>query len=305
MNGIVIVDKPQGKTSHDVVRDVKKALGAKKAGHTGTLDPLATGVLPICINEATKLAPFFTSDTKEYRVTMLLGVKTDTQDIEGNVIASVELPQIGLGEIKEALNRFIGKTMQTPPRFSAIKFRGKPLYKWARKGIPVEAHPRMIEVFAMDFLEVKLPHVTFNVSCSKGTYIRSLCSDIGDILGCGACLAGLRRMRSGRFVEDIAVSLKNINANDIISMVDALPDFPLVSVDQAVASKLRTGYQPSVEIVGTCHIPFINTGDVVVLVDDSRRLVAIARMLCSSDQLASLDGKEQAMKILRVFHCDS
>jgi tRNA pseudouridine55 synthase len=305
VNGIVIIDKPPGKTSHDVVKDVKKALGVRKAGHTGTLDPLATGVLPVCINEATKLAPFFNSDTKEYRVTMLLGVKTDTQDIEGNIIASAPPPQIDLDGIRRALDRFMGETEQIPPRYSAIKFRGKCLYKWAREGIPVDPNPRMIEISNIDVLEVKLPYVTFNVSCSKGTYIRSLCSDVGDVLGCGACLSELRRMRSGRFIEDIAVSLQDIDAADVIPMVDALPDFPFIAVEHAFASKIRTGYQPVVETVRMCHMPFINAGDVIMLTDDNRRLVAIARMLYSSDQFGALDGKEQAMKILRVFHCDS
>jgi len=305
MNGIVVIDKPLGKTSHDVVMDVKKALGVKKAGHTGTLDPLATGVLPVCINEATKLAPFFSLDTKEYHVTMLLGVQTDTQDIEGRIIASVEPPPIGLSEIKNVINRFIGKIEQTPPRYSAIKFRGKALYKWARNGIHIDAQPRMIEIHSIDILELKLPYVIFNVSCSKGTYIRSLCSDIGDALGCGACLSELRRMRSGRFVENVAVSLQEVDANNVISMVDALPDFPFVPVDHAFAGKLRTGYQPVVETFGLCHMPFINAGDMIMLTDESHRLVAIARMLYSSDQFGELEGNTQAMKILRVFHSES
>jgi tRNA pseudouridine55 synthase len=304
MNGVVVIDKPAGKTSHDVVSDVKKALGVRKAGHTGTLDPLATGVLPVCINEATKLAPFFSLDTKEYCVTMLLGVKTDTQDIEGNVIASVE-PQVGSSEVECALNGFVGKIEQIPPRYSAVKYRGKALYKWARKGIPVELHPRSVEISNIDVLEVKMPYVTFNVSCSKGTYIRSLCSDVGDVLGCGACLAALRRMRSGRFVEGAAISLEEVDVNNVISMVDALPDFPFIPVDHAFAGKLREGYQPVVETVGLFHIPFINAGDVVMFIDKDRCLVAIAKMLYASDQFSTLDGKTQVMKILRVFHCGS
>lgn len=301
MNGLVIIDKPQGKTSHDVVAGVKKALGALKAGHTGTLDPLATGVLPVCINEATKLAPFFSMDTKEYRVTMLLGVKTDTQDIEGNVIASVE-PQVDLKATELALNRFIGKSEQIPPQFSAVKFHGKPVYKWARKGIHLDLHPRMIEIFHIDVLEATMPYVTFNVSCSKGAYMRTLCSDVGDILGCGASLAGLRRIRSGRFLEETAVSLENVDAVHVISMADALPDIPCIIVDDVFAGKLMDGYQPLVEMFRLCHIPFVKAEDVVKLIDERRRLVAIAEMLYPSDQFAALDGKTQAMKILRVFH---
>ncbi len=301
MNGIVVIDKPAGKTSHDVVKDVKKALGVRKAGHTGTLDPLATGVLPVCINEATKLAQFFSLDTKEYRVNMLLGVKTDTQDVEGRVIATTE-PRAGTGDIECTLNRFVGEIEQIPPRYSAVKFRGKSLYKWTRKGISVELHPRKVEISRIDVLEVKMPYVTFNVSCSKGTYIRSLCSDVGDILGYGACLAGLRRIRSGRFVEELAVSPEDVDVDNVISMVDALPDFPFIPVDHVFAGKLREGYQPVVETIGFSHIPFINAGDVIKFIDKRHCLVAIAKMLYASDEFHKLDGKKQVVKIMRVFH---
>ena len=301
MNGLVIIDKPQGKTSHDVVRGVKKALGVLKAGHTGTLDPLATGVLPVCINEGTKLAPFFSMDTKEYRVTMLLGVKTDTQDIEGNVIASAE-PQVDVNAIEDALNRFVGKIEQIPPHYSAVKFHGKSLHKWAREGIHIDLHPRMIEIFHIDVLEVTMPYVTFNVSCSKGTYMRTLCSDVGDILGCGACLAGLRRIRSGGFFEETAVSIEDVDAAHVISMVDALPDVPCIIVDNVIAGKLMDGYLPLIDMFRLCHIPFVKAEDVVKIIDERHCLVAIAKMLYPSDQFAVLDGKAQAMKILRVFH---
>jgi len=305
MNGIVVIDKPPGKTSHDVVIDVKKTLGAKKAGHTGTLDPLATGVLPVCINEATKLAPFFSQDTKEYLVTMLLGVKTDTQDVEGRIIASVEPSPIDLSEVKNVTDRFVGKIAQTPPRYSAIKFRGKALYKWARYGIHVDMHPRVIEIYHIDIQTVRTPYVMFKVSCSKGTYIRSLCADIGDGLGCGACLSELRRIRTGRFVEDAAVSLQKVDVNNLISMVDALPDFPFVPVGHAFADKLRTGYQPAMGTFDLRHMPFINAGDMIMLTDERRHLVAIARMLYSSDQFGELDEKVQVMKLLRVFRSES
>ena len=304
MNGVVVIDKPPGKTSHDVVKDVKKVLGVKKAGHTGTLDPLATGVLPVCVNEATKLVPFFSVDTKEYRVTMLLGVKTDTLDTEGSVISTCEPPLISLSEIERTLHRFVGEIEQIPPRYSAVKFRGKSLYKWARKGILVDPHPRMVEIFNIDVLEVAMPYVTFMVSCSKGTYIRSLCSDVGDILGCGACVAGLRRIRSGTFFEGTAVSIEGLDANHVIPMVDALPDFPVIKVDHAFAERLREGYQPEVKELISCHIPFVSAGDVVKLIDERRCLVAIAKMLYASDQFAALDVKKQAMKISRVFHRD-
>lgn len=305
MNGVVIIDKPPGKTSHDVVMVVKKALGVKKAGHTGTLDPLATGVLPVCINEATKLVPFLTTDKKEYRVTMQLGIKTDTLDIEGNILEQSDPPQMNLRDIKQAFHHFIGKIQQTPPQYSAVKFRGRPLYEWTRRGVSIMPNPRMVEIYSIDVLEIKMPYVTFTVSCSKGTYIRSLCSDVGDLLGCGACLFELRRMRSGRFGEDKAVSLQDVGAGNIISMMDVLPDFPVISVDYTVARKLRMGYQPLIETCELYHMPVASSGDVIMFADESHRLVAIAEMLHSYDQFGALDRNEQAMKILRVFHSES
>jgi tRNA pseudouridine55 synthase len=308
MNGIVVIDKPSGKTSHDVVEDVKKALSVKKAGHTGTLDPMATGVLPVCINEATKLVQFLSMDTKDYTVTMLLGVTTDTQDIEGKITARNDLC-VRLNDIENAVYRFVGKIQQVPPRYSAIKFKGKPLYKWARKGIAIDPLPRIIEIYNISIDEVALPYVTFSVSCSKGTYVRSLCSDIGEMLGCGACLARLRRTRSGSFFEASALSLEGFDntkektpAEHVIPLVDALPNIQAVSVDHAFAKKLREGYQPIAETLGVYHIPSLAAGDMVKITDADNNLISIAKMLYASDQISSLDGKRQVVKILRIFN---
>ena len=164
MNGVVIIDKPAGKTSHDVVSLVKKILGAKKAGHTGTLDPMATGVLPVCLNEATKLAGFLSDDSKEYRATMLLGVKTETLDTEGKIISQSD-KMVSVEEIRTALARMVGKIKQVPPAYSAIKYCGEPLYKWARKGIIVEAAPREVEIRHIIVEDISYPRVTFRVAC--------------------------------------------------------------------------------------------------------------------------------------------
>ncbi|HEX7416157.1 MAG TPA: tRNA pseudouridine(55) synthase TruB, partial [Smithellaceae bacterium] len=208
MNGIVIIDKPAGKTSHDIVSEVKKIMDAKKAGHTGTLDPMATGVLPICLNEATKLAQFLSGENKEYLATMLLGVKTDTLDTEGEVTGQSD-KFVRDEEIKAALKQMVGKIRQVPPAYSAVKYCGKPLYKYARKGIFLETAAREVEIYSIVVEDISFPRVTFQIVCSKGTYIRTLCSDVGDLLGCGACLCGLRRLRSGLFSADMAVSLEN------------------------------------------------------------------------------------------------
>ena len=304
MNGIVVIDKPAGITSYDVVAEVKRILGAKKVGHTGTLDPLATGVLPVCLNEATKLAQFFSSDSKDYRATMLLGVRTDTQDTEGAII-SRETPGVKADEIEKALLGLVGKGEQFPPRYSAVKFRGKPLYQWTRKGIAVELLPRVMEIHRLAVEEFNLPHVTFTVSCSKGTYIRTICSDAGEILGCGACLAGLRRTRSGAFHEEEALPLRGLDretlAGHIMPMSDVLPDIVNIDVDLELAEKLKAGYQPLVaDVLGMNHIPSLTAGDMIKLVRN-RRLIAVAKMVYASDQLSARDGKERAVKIARVF----
>jgi tRNA pseudouridine55 synthase len=308
MNGIIVIDKPKGKTSHDVVMEIKKILGVEKVGHTGTLDPLATGVLPLCINEATKLAQFFNMDKKEYRATMLLGVKTDTLDVEGKTVAEKE-PCVGSEEIEKALNSFVGERRQTPPSYSAVKYQGRPLYKWARQGVVVDVMPRDIEIYRLSLEDVALPYVTFTVYCSKGTYIRSLCAEIGDMLGCGACLAELRRTRSGNYSEDAALDLtetaegekKEALAAHLINMADVLLDIPAVHVDRPLAEKMRQGYQPVVESLIPHHIPFLAAGDMLRFIQDCR-LVAIAKILRPSDQLPVMDGNEQAVRIIRVFN---
>jgi tRNA pseudouridine55 synthase len=310
MNGVIIIDKPMGKTSHDVVTDVKKALGVKKAGHTGTLDPLATGVLPVCINEGTKLARFFTMDKKEYRAVMLLGVKTDTYDVEGKIIAEKE-PHVDEEDIKRALSFFTGKIEQCPPMYSAVKYQGKPLYKWARKGIHIDSPPRSVEIYQLCLEEVDLPYVTFKVACSKGAYVRSLCEGIGEMLGCGACIAGLRRTKSGIYSEDAAVSFAEIGKRDkkealaarLIPLADALPDLAAIQIDKAMAEKLKQGYQPLASAMIPYHIPFLADGDMLKFVQ-KRSLVAIAKMLHPSDRLPTLDRQEQAVKVLRVFNSE-
>lgn len=309
MNGVIIIDKPSGKTSFAVVEHIKKILGARKVGHAGTLDPLATGVLPVCVNEATKLAQFFLTDNKEYRATMLLGVETDTLDIEGQITAQQE-PRVTRGGIENVLCSFVGKIEQNPPRYSAVKFKGKPLYKWARRGSAVDPPPRMVDIHQIILENVELPYVTFFVSCSKGTYIRSLCSDIGERLGCGACLSALRRIRSGHFVEELAVSFENIDnqkkeemlVKNLIPMVDTLSYFPTIDVDQRLAGRLRNGYQPLVGDISKNQIDDLTAGKVVKFVSGGNCLVALARMLYSFDRLSSLDSRKQLVEIIRVFN---
>jgi tRNA pseudouridine55 synthase len=311
MNGVIVIDKPSGLTSRDVVEEVKRSLGIRKAGHTGTLDPLANGVLPVCINEATKLVQFLALDTKEYRATLLLGVRTDTLDTEGRVITREE-PRVTGEQVEEALCSLTGRREQLPPRYSAVKFKGRPLYEWTRRGIEVEQLPRDVEVYSVRIDEVRLPEVTFTVSCSKGTYIRSLCAEVGETLGCGGCMSALRRTRSGCFREEMALALapegmtvdekrKRLLAH-VVPMTALLPGLAVIAVDQPLAERLRNGYQPEGEILARYHIPFLAAGDVVKLILDEKHLVAVARMLRASDELAAEGGAGQAVRILRVFN---
>lgn len=198
MNGIINVYKEKGYTSHDVVAKLRGILKQKKIGHTGTLDPQAEGVLPVCIGNATKLCDLLTDKTKEYEAVLLLGVTTDTQDTTGAVL-SEESVQVEEDKLRAIMEGFVGKSRQIPPMYSALKVNGKKLYELAREGKEVERKPRDIEIFSLDILEMQLPRVRFRVHCSKGTYIRTLCQDIGEKAGCGGCMEELLRTRVDRF----------------------------------------------------------------------------------------------------------
>lgn len=308
MNGLVIIDKPSGKTSHDVVAEIRTLLGIRRVGHIGTLDPLATGVLPVCINEATKMVPFLENQSKDYRATMLLGIQTDTLDLDGRIVARRD-PRVRPEDVENAFGEFVGAIEQSPPQYSAVKVRGKPMYHWARKGIAVAAQRRKVEIFAMAIEQMALPYVTFTVSCSKGTYIRTLCADIGDRLGPGACLSALRRTRSGSFGEESALALDGTDPERtqillkarMIRMADTLPEMPSIRVDEGLAGKIHAGGQPTVEMMKPYDIPFLARGDMVKILGEDHGLVAIVRALHPSGSMASLDGRQQWFEILRVF----
>jgi tRNA pseudouridine55 synthase len=308
MDGIVVIDKPAGYTSHDVVSEIKKILGARKAGHTGTLDPLATGVLPVCINEATKLAQFLLAEKKTYLATMLLGIRTDTQDTEGKVTEKSDRI-VSEEDIREPLRRMVGKIQQVPPAYSALKLKGKPLYKYARAGEFPEISARNVEIFSLNVRDISFPYVTFDISCSKGTYIRTVCSDVGNALGCGACLSGLRRLRSGFFTEDMAISLDNKVLAEkkkellfkMLPMAKALPTFAAIEVSESLADKLRAGFQPDVEMVRQNVLPFLAAGDMLKFITPGGHLVAVAQMQMPAGEMANQDGRTPAARILRVF----
>ena len=222
-NGILNIDKPQCITSHDVVDAIRKIFPNQKVGHTGTLDPLATGVLPICIGEATKLSEKLVSETKKYSVKMLLGVETDTYDITGRIIFASVVNKDEI-YIKERIKRFVGKQQQIPPKYSAIKVEGKRLYQYAREDKDVEIKPRDIDIFSIDNIKIDLEskEVAFDVECSKGTYIRSLVNDIGKKIGCGATMTELRRTQTGNFKIEDSIPLYDFLKLDYLDMLDKI-----------------------------------------------------------------------------------
>lgn len=212
--GIINVYKPTGITSFDVVRKIKKIARQKKVGHCGTLDPEASGVLPVCLGRATKAIEFIMDDFKIYEAELKLGVVTDTYDREGKIIEEKNV-NLQSEEVIAAINSFVGKIEQIPPMYSALKHNGQKLYELARQGIEIEREPRKITIYSIDIVEIKIPIVKILVKCSKGTYIRSLCYDIGSALGCGAMMWSLERHGTGSFVKEDSINIDQLNEENI------------------------------------------------------------------------------------------
>lgn len=250
MNGIINVFKPPGMTSHDVVSYVRKNLNMKKVGHTGTLDPGAVGVLPICVGKATRIADLLTSHDKEYRAEIQLGITTDTQDSFGQVLEQREV-NVSVHQVQEAVHSFIGEIEQIPPMYSAIKIHGQKLYELARKGVEVKRELRRVILHDIKVIDIDLNSNTImvDVRCSKGTYIRTLCYDIGEKLGCGAHMSFLLRTRSGRFkledtvtVEEIARCAEGKSIDKILLPVESIfAHFPSITVNSTEEKKVING----------------------------------------------------------------
>lgn len=245
MDGIINVYKEKGYTSHDVVAKMRGILRMKKIGHTGTLDPAAEGVLPVCLGKGTKLCDMLTDKTKTYRAVMLLGQETDTQDTTGQVLAQYPVTVTG-EQVREAVMGFLGPYMQVPPMYSALKVNGKKLYELARAGKEVERQARPVEILDIQVEAVDLPRVTMSVTCSKGTYIRTLCYDIGRKLGCGGCMESLLRTRVDRFCLEDALTLAQIEQlrdlgqveQHVVPVDGVFADLPKLRMNGAEGDKL-------------------------------------------------------------------
>lgn len=250
INGIIIINKPKGYTSHDVVAKVKKIMKVKKVGHTGTLDPNATGVLPLLLNQGTKLSKYLIEHDKEYEVTLKLGIKTDTLDGEGAIIKEEQVNFETIScQIEKVLSSFIGKQKQIPPMYSAIKVNGKKLYEYARSGQTVEVKPREIEIYAITLqkLEKERNEIKFKVSCSKGTYIRSLCEQIAEKLGTIGYMKELNRTKVGTFEIEKSITIEELEKKEIklkekvITMQELLKELPTITLEEKELQKFLNG----------------------------------------------------------------
>tara|TARA_B100000470_G_scaffold87973_1_gene67824 strand:+ start:2600 stop:3517 length:918 start_codon:yes stop_codon:yes gene_type:complete len=252
INGIVVLDKANGLSSNAALQEVKRLYEANKAGHAGSLDPLATGVLPVCLGEATKVSQFLLDSDKRYRARIKLGIRTDTGDSEGSIIEQNEGISVSRKAIERALTKFKGEVEQVPPMHSAIKMNGVPLYKLARKGIAVEREPRLVTLYQICLVEFVNSELELEISCSKGTYIRTIADDLGQELGCGAHVIELRRTQAGVFTEkdsisseELALEKENRGLDKIdqflIPMDRAIQDLPEVNLPSITASHVKNG----------------------------------------------------------------
>jgi tRNA pseudouridine55 synthase len=303
-NGVLVLDKPKGFTSHDVVKAVKKKLGAAKVGHSGTLDPFATGVLILLINGATKLAPFLSDQDKRYRFTVSFGIETDTQDSTGRVVAVHECGPLTEGEIRQACAVFLGNIEQRVPLFSAVRVGGQRLYQLARRGVDVTPPCRTVKIKNLHLCDLSWPEITFEVTCSKGTYVRSLGADLACHLNCRGHVSKLRRLASGGFDLKQALTFEQFTEladkgsldQNLIRPAQALSTYPEIRVTYGAANNIRQGGNLNSRefIVPECSLE----GPYRVL-DPDNNLVAMVSKACQEAN----DGHQEeiAFKTLRVF----
>ncbi len=310
-HGLIIIDKPPGITSHTVVKRAKKILKVRKAGHAGTLDPFATGVLTLCINEGTKLVPFLMEEEKEYEASLCLGVETDTQDLTGRIIREDKSVTVTTADIKRVFRKFRGRITQIPPMYSALKHNGVPLYRLARQGKEIERLKREVEIRELIISAIELPRVFFRVVCSKGTYVRTLASDIGSGLGCGASLETLKRVRSGDFLlkhaldlDDLAEkTLEEIKTEWLISLPKALPSIPVLEIDDVIARQVRQGKiitRGDLQDRGLVFSPDIKKK--FKILDSHGSMIAMAETIGPDNGNRDLGGP--AWRLLRVFNLE-
>ncbi|MBC2714208.1 MAG: tRNA pseudouridine(55) synthase TruB [Desulfobacteraceae bacterium] len=284
-NGILIVDKPRDITSARVISRIKKISGIQKIGHTGTLDPMATGVIICTINRATRLSRFFLASPKKYAAVLKLGVETDTLDATGSILATRQIGTVSEHAVCEACKQFEGEIYQIPPAYSALKHNGVPLYKYARNGTPVTKPPRKVFISYIKIIDINLPEIRFETECSSGTYIRTLCADIGNMLGCGGHLKALKRIGCGGFDILDAIPLADIEShqtletikNRLIPMSDALSEMMPYVADNGLMEKIKYGKSIALtDIKIDIQIDTRDTGSPFIkIIDDENQLLAV------------------------------
>lgn len=306
---MIVIDKPKGWTSFQVVAYVRQMLAVKKAGHGGTLDPLATGVLPIYLNEGTKLVPFNINGKKEYLATIRLGQETDTLDAEGKITAERVNLEIRQEEVEKVLESFRGRIRQTPPFYSAIKQSGVPLYRLARSGKKPLLPEREVEIYKLTLQKFYFPTFTLEVTCSRGTYIRALAADIGKALGCGAHLVDLRRLRSGIFTIDQALSIEEFKelakdgtiSEKIIPLAAGLDYAGKIVVSGETARKVRQGRLIYLADLPAADLSWWPKGETILLFQEPEKLLAIAQTLVDKEG-EKLPFNCPLLRIQRVFN---
>ena len=269
MNGIVIVDKPEGWTSQDVTARLRRVFNTRRIGHGGTLDPMATGVLPVFVGRATRGVEFFEHAEKTYETVLRLGITTDTEDISGTVLTEQEAC-VTEEQLEEVLQRFRGDIMQVPPMYSALKVNGQKLYDLARKGKEVERQPRPITIHELTLLGMEAEGIHLRVRCSKGTYIRTLCKDIGEALGCGGCMAALRRVSAGEYTIEESVPLQRLLETEtpeaFLRPVDSMfRNFPAVELTEKQEARCRNGNSFTLNIADGTYRAYSRNGEFLAL----------------------------------------
>jgi tRNA pseudouridine55 synthase len=287
ISGVLVVDKPVGLTSHDVVQIVRKGTNIRRAGHTGTLDPRASGVLVILIGPAVRLSEYVSASDKRYQAVVRLGTSTDTYDADGRITSTSPVDRITEEQFQDSLQSFIGEIEQVPPPYSAVKIKGRKAYEIAREGEDIDLAPRRIKVYSLELLEWAPPEAVIDVYCSSGTYVRSLAHDLGEKLGCGAHLIGLRRTKSGRFTLRDAVPLRRLREafedgnwyQYLIPAAEALSDWPSIELTQEQVEAIRHGHRiTSDESANTNNVTMIRG------VSEQGELVALMELIPDSNE---------------------
>lgn len=303
IHGIINVDKEKGFTSHDVVAKLRGIAHQKKVGHTGTLDPDATGVLPVCLGKATKLCDMLTDKDKTYQAVLLLGVETDTQDTSGETLMTCPTEHLEEDKVRACIQSFVGDYEQVPPMYSALKVNGRKLYELAREGKTIERKARPVVIHNIEITDISLPRVEITVSCSKGTYIRTLCHDIGQKLEVGGCMESLRRTKVSRFVIEDSLSLSEIeriskegNLSNILVPIDAMfEEYPALHVKEAFMPLLYNGNVFEKKAVADQELEKIKLAD--------KEQVRVYREDGLFIAIYAWDQQHQYFKIVKMF-CD-